>query len=92
MFKQRLQQVRERLHHFIEGGRVGDDDGEVIGVDTDNIYAGVHPVTYVVERDSIPVEAFEEIFSFWDLGDGNYSFELSPEDHIYQSPGTYVKA
>ena len=33
MFKQRLQRVRERLHRCIEGGRVGDDSGEVVGED-----------------------------------------------------------
>ena len=33
MFKQRLQRVRERLHRCIEGGRVGDDGGEVVGED-----------------------------------------------------------
>ena len=33
MFKWRLQQVRERLHRCIEGGRVGDDGGEVVGED-----------------------------------------------------------
>ena len=33
MFKYRLQRVRERLHHCIEGGRVGDDGGEVVGED-----------------------------------------------------------
>jgi len=25
--------VKERLHHCIEGGRVGDDGGEVVGED-----------------------------------------------------------
>ena len=33
MFKERLQRVREGLHRFIEGGRVGDDGGEVVGED-----------------------------------------------------------
>ena len=33
MFKYRLQRVRERLHCCIEGGRVGDDGGEVVGED-----------------------------------------------------------
>ena len=33
MFKWRLQRVRERLHRFIEGGRVSDDGGEVVGED-----------------------------------------------------------
>ena len=33
MFKKRLQRVRERLHCCIEGGRVGDDGGEVVGED-----------------------------------------------------------
>ena len=33
MFKYRLQRVRERLHRCIEGGRVGDDGGEVVGED-----------------------------------------------------------
>ena len=33
MFKYRLQRVRERLHHCIEGGRVGDEGGEVVGED-----------------------------------------------------------
>ena len=33
MFKWRLQRVRERLHRCIEGGRVGDDGGEVVGDD-----------------------------------------------------------
>ena len=33
MFKKRLQRVRERLHRCIEGGRVGDDGGEVVGED-----------------------------------------------------------
>ena len=33
MFKKRLQQVKEGLHRCIEGGRVGDDGSEVVGVD-----------------------------------------------------------
>ena len=33
MFKKRLQQVRERLHRYIEGGRVGDEGGEVVDED-----------------------------------------------------------
>ena len=33
MFKWRLQRVRERLHRCIEGGRVGDEGGEVVGED-----------------------------------------------------------
>ena len=33
MFKSRLQRVIERLHHCIEGGRVGDDGGDVVGED-----------------------------------------------------------
>ena len=33
MFKYRLQRVKEGLHRCIEGGRVGDDGGEVVGVD-----------------------------------------------------------
>ena len=33
MFKYRLQRVRERLHRCIEGGRVGDEGGEVVGED-----------------------------------------------------------
>ena len=33
MFKYRLQRVRERLHRCIEGGRVDDDGGEVVGED-----------------------------------------------------------
>ena len=33
MFKETLQRVRERLHRCIEGGRVGDDGGEVVGED-----------------------------------------------------------
>ena len=33
MFKYKLQRVKEELHRCIEGGRVGDDGGEVFGVD-----------------------------------------------------------
>ena len=33
MFKYRLQRVKEGLHRYIEGGRVGDDGSEVVGVD-----------------------------------------------------------
>ena len=33
MFKERLQRVKEGLHRCIEGGRVGDNGGEVVGVD-----------------------------------------------------------
>ena len=33
MFKLRLQRVKEGLHRCIEGGRVGDDGGEVVGED-----------------------------------------------------------
>ena len=33
MFKWRLQRVKEGLHRCIEGGRVGDDGGEVVGED-----------------------------------------------------------
>ena len=33
MFKWRLQRVKEGLHRCIEEGRVGDEGGEVVGVD-----------------------------------------------------------
>ena len=70
MFKYRLQRVKERLHRCIEGGRVGDDGGEVVGEDRsdDDGHGGVLAPPEEKGRGGPFVFFFLDLLPRWEKG------------------------
>ena len=69
MFKYRLQRVKEGLHRYIEGGRVGDDGGEVVGVDCgDHDGPGGVPVPPGERGREPPFFFFLDLLPRWEKG------------------------